>query len=256
VKRAITFLAIILCLCATAPGKLQAAPPAQQEQNKCLITSPANGSQVRGQVSIAGSATHANFQWYQVGYAPEPNPTGAWTFFYNSETAVPSGTLAVWNTTLIPDGTYQLILEVHRKDGDLDICFAKQLRVNNTAATPTATFTAAPLPTPVDSPTPLPTPEDTPTIVIEQPPTATSRPTPTYSAIDNPTPTPEMTRIKLPIEPASIRDASCRGAQLVIAIFAIAVIYLIVRGVTVKSVRKIWKPDDSKGYHSRRPRQY
>lgn len=256
VKRVVLFLVLVLCLSASRPGALRAAPPAQQVQSKCLISAPISGSQLRGQVSVAGSATHANFTWYQVGYAPEPNPTGEWKFFYSSETPVPSGQLAVWDTIAIPDGAYQLILEVHRKDGGLDICFLKQLRVNNTAPTPTATFTAAPLPTAVDSPTPLPTSEDTPTVTIEQPPTATPRPTPTYSAVTNPTPTPEMTGITLPIDPASVRDASCRGAQLAVLAFVLVGLYFAIRGVTVNSVRKMWKPEDSDGFYRRRPREH
>ena len=167
---------------------------AQQEQSQCLIRSPASGGQVRGQFTVAGVATHPDFTWYQMGYAPDPNPDGKWNFFWSSETAVPNGQLGVWDTTQIADGTYQLILEVHRKDGNNEHCFVGQIRVNNTAPTPT--FTAAPLPTAADTPTPLPTLEATPTVVIEQPPTATPRPTPTYSSVDNPTPTPEMTRLQ------------------------------------------------------------
>jgi hypothetical protein len=245
---------LVLCLVVGGQSSLYAAPPTQQEQNQCLITAPASGGQLRGQVSVVGSATHPDFTWYQVGYAPEPNPTGKWTFFYSSETAVSGGQLAVWDTRALPDGMYQLLLEVHRSDGNLDLCFARQLRVNNTAPTPT--FTAEPLPTAIDTPTPLPTPEDTPTVAIEQPPTATARPTPTYSAVDNPTPTPEMTRIRLPIEPASIRNASCRGAQVAIVVAVVVVLYFILRNLTISGVRKVWKSRDSEGFYRRRPREY
>jgi hypothetical protein len=143
---------------------------------------------------------------------------------------------------------------VHRNDGNFDLCFATRLRVNNTAPTPT--FTAEPLPTAVDTPTPLPTAEDTPTVMVEQPPTATPRATPTYSAIDNPTPTPEQTRIKLPINPGSIRDATCSGAQVTVLVALAVALYFIIRAVTVSSVRKVWRSKDVEGFHSRRPRQY
>ena len=252
-KQVIAFVSMILCLATFSSQQLVAAPAIQQEQNKCLINSPASGSQLRGQVVITGSATHADFKWYQIGYAPDPNPTGKWTFFLSSETAVPSGRLGVWNTAQIPDGTYQLILEVHRKDTNNDHCFAQKLYVNNTA--PTATFTAQPLPTPADTPTPFPATTATPTVAIEQPPTATPRPTPTYSPIDNPTPTPATTGFKLPIDPASIRNASCRGAELTIAVAVIVVLYFVIRSVMVSGVRKIWKPRDIEGFHTRRPRQ-
>ena len=249
VKRAFVFLAI-LCLVAIGAARLDA----QQGQSQCLIRSPANGSQVRGQYTVMGIAAHPDFSWYQLGYAPDPNPDGTWSFFGSSETAVSNGQLGVWDTTLVADGTYQLILEVHRKDGNNEHCFVGQLRVNNTAPTPT--FTAAPLPTAANTPTPLPTPEDTPTIVIEQPPTATPRATPTYSSVDNPTPTPEMTRFKLPIDPASVRNASCRGAQIAILLAVVAAVYFIVRNVAVRGVRKVWKSRDVEGFHTRRPREY
>jgi hypothetical protein len=250
VKRALVFLAAILCLAVIGAGRLEA----QQEQGQCLIRSPASGGQVRGQYTVVGAATHPDFAWYQIGYAPDPNPDGKWSFFWSSETAVANGQLGVWDTTQIADGTYQLILEVHRKDGNNEHCFGGQLRVNNTAPTPT--FTAAPLPTAADTPTPLPTPEDTPTVVIEQPPTATPRPTPTYSSVDNPTPTPEMTRFKLPIDPASVRNASCRGAQIAILMAVVVAVYFVVRNAAIRGVRKVWKSRDVEGFHTRRPREY
>jgi hypothetical protein len=250
VKRAFLFWAAILSLFAAAVGRLEA----QQEQSGCLIQAPATGGQLRGQYTIMGVAAHPDFTWYQIGYAPDPNPDGKWNFFWSSETAVSGGQLGVWNTTQVADGTYQLILEVHRQDGNNEHCFVNQLRVNNTAPTPT--FTAAPLPTAADTPTPLPTPEDTPTVIIEQPPTATARPTPTYSSVDNPTPTPEMTRIKLPVDPATVRNASCWGAQLTILMAVLVSIYFIVRTVAVRGVRKVWKSRDVEGFHTRRPREY
>jgi hypothetical protein len=254
VKRVLPFLLIaVLCLMPFV-GTAHAAPPLQQEQSKCLIASPANGSQLRGQVAIQGSATHAEFTWYQIGYAPDPNPSGEWEFFFSSESAVSNGQIAIWDTTTIPDGIYQLLIEVHRKDGNFDLCFASKMRVNNTAPTPT--FTAAPLPTPVNSPTPLPTPEPTSTVLVEQPPTATPRATPTYSPIDNPTPTPEETRIRLPIDPNSIRGASCRGAQVTIVIAVVIALYFVIRNLAVSGVRKVWKPKDSQDFHPRRPREY
>jgi hypothetical protein len=244
---------VLLCLIALSGWQTVEASPVQQDPSICLISSPASGSQLRGEVVITGTATHPDFTWYQIGYAPDPNPDGKWKFFYNSETAVASGRLGVWNTTQIPDGTYQLILEVHRSDSNNDHCFVQKLRVNNTA--PTATFTAVPLPTSANTPTPLPTAADTPTVAIEQPPTATPRATPTYSAVNNPTPTPQMTRIQLPIEATSIRTASCRGAQIAVVVAVIATLYFIIRNAMASGIRKVWKRQNVEGFHTRRPRQ-
>ena len=249
-KRVFGLTTTVLLLLLLSVGQSRA----QQAQNVCLIRTPSAGSQVRGQVTIVGTAAHADFAWYQMGYAPDPNPDGKWTFFGSSESAVPDGQLGVWNTTGLQDGTYQLILEVHRKDGNNDHCFSGRIRVNNSAPTPT--FTAVPLPTAAATPTPLPAPEDTATVAIEQPPTATPRPTPTYSSVDNPTPTPEMTRVKLRIDPASIQNASCRGAQLAIVVALVVALYFIIRGVVVKGLRSVWKSRDVEGFHTRRPREY
>ena len=251
-----TIAFVVICLWALSTLWAAAGPPVQEGKGKCLISSPATGSTVRGQVSIIGSALHPNFTWYQVGYATDPNPDGKWSFFHSSEQAVESGQLAVWNTTSLPDGTYQLILEVHRSDGNLDLCFVKKIRVNNTAPTPT--FTAVPLPTAANTPTPPPTVVDTPTptAIIEQPPTATPRPTPTYSPLNNPTPTPQMTRIKLPIDPAQVRTASCRGAQVAIAVSVVVGLYFVIRNAVIGGVRKVWKPRDVEGFHVRRPREW
>jgi hypothetical protein len=251
-KVAILAIAVICLLIGSTP--LYAIPNPQQEQSQCLIVSPASGSQIRGQVTIQGSATHPNFTWYQIGYAPDPNPSGEWKFFFSSETAVGSSQLALWDTTAIEDGTYQLLLEVHRNDGNHDLCFATKLRVNNSAPTPT--FTAPPLPTAANTPTPLPTPEDTATVLVDQPPTATPRATPTYSSVDNPTPTPEQTRLRLPIDPGGIRDASCRGAQVTVLIAVVVVVYFLVRNLAVSGVRKVRKPKDVQGFHRRKPREF
>jgi hypothetical protein len=250
VKRAIVIGALIvgLILGWTAQSN------AQQQQNQCLIQSPARGSDARGQVIVTGVATHSDFRWYQWGYAPDPNPDGKWTFFWSSESRVVDAQLGVWDTTEIPDGTYQLILEVHRNDGNNEHCFVQSIRVNNSS--PTATFTALPLPTRAETPTPLPTPEDTPTVIVEQPPTATPRPTPTYSGVSNPTPTPQMTRFQLPIDPASVRSAGCRGAQLTILVALVIALYFIIRSIVAQGVRRAWKSRDVEGFHTRRPREY
>lgn len=251
-RKAIWVLTTILVLINS--WSLYAAPSAQQKEGTCLIRSPVQGSVLRGQVLITGSATHPQFTWYQVGYAPDPNPTGKWTFFANGETSVKDGQLGTWNTNSVPDGMYQLILEVYRNDGNNRHCTIGQLRVNNTAPTPT--FTPLPLPTAANTPTPLPSPTDTPTVAIEQPPTSTPRATPTYSPGNNPTPTPQMTRFALPIKPNSIRDWSCKGAQVAVGIVVIVTLYFVIRNAVIGGVRKVSNSKDVEGFHRRKPRQY
>ncbi len=252
-KRMLSIFVLVLSLALAPHLLLYAAPPAQQ-QGSCIISSPATGSVLHGRVTISGTAAHPNFTGYQIGYAPEPNSSGEWTFFANGQEQVKNGALGVWDTTGLADGTYKLLIEVFRNDGNKDLCFSGILQVNNTA--PTATFTAEPLPTPAETPTPLPTTTETATVVIEQPPTSTPRATPTYSPVDNPTPTPEMTRFKLPIELGGVRDWSCKGAQAVIVIAVIVALYFIIRNAVIGGVRKVGQSKNVEGFHRRRPRQY
>ncbi len=241
-------------------GHLVYALPPLQGQGTCAITSPTAGSLLRGQVVIRGTATHPNFTGYQIGYAPDPNPTGEWKFFASGQSPVQNGQLGVWDTTQLPDGAYQLIMEVFRTDGNKDLCFVGTMRVNNSA--PTATFTPPPLPTAANTPTPLPTARITATttltstVVIEQPPTSTPRPTPTYSAVNNPTPTPSGGTFKLPFELGSLRDWSCKGAQLTLIVTVVVSAYFIIRNAVAAGVRKLGQPRDVEGFHRRRPREY
>lgn len=231
---------------------LHAASPLQQ--GTCVISEPATGSVLRGQVSVRGTAKHPGFTGYQVGYAPEPNPSGKWTFFASGQEQVENGQLGIWDTTSIPDGAYKLLIEVFRNDGNKDLCFSGVVSINNTA--PTATFTAVPLPTAAYTPTPLPSPTTTPTVFIQQPPTPTPRATPTYSAVDNPTPTPQMTRFQLPISAGSVRDWSCKGAMATIAIATVAALYFVIRNIVIGGVRQAGQSKNVEGFHRRRPRQY
>jgi len=130
-------------------------------------------------VPISGIATHPNFWKYEVHYAPEPNPGNQWFLIGVHEQPVIDGVLDVWDTTVIPDGTYSLRLRVVRRDGNYDEYFVRQLLVANQL--PTETPTPATPPTPTATPTPLPTP--TP-VKVEQP----SIPTPTPAPSPSPTP--------------------------------------------------------------------
>ncbi len=231
-------------------------PPLQGE-GVCAITAPVAGGVLRGQVIVRGTAKHPNFTGYQIGYATDPNPTGEWKFFASGQTAVENGQLGVWDTTQLADGAYQLLMEVFRNDGNKDLCFVGTMRINNSAPTPT--FTPLPLPTSADTPTVLPSTATvevpaTATVVIEQPPTSTPRATPTYSAADNPTPTPAEGGFKLPIELSSVRDWSCKGAQLTLVVAVVVALYFVIRTAVAAGVRKVGQPKDVEGFHHRRPR--
>ena len=66
----------------------------------------------------------------------------------------------------------------------------------------------------------------------------------------------ELDESRLPIDPNSIRDAGCRGAQITILAAVVIALYFVIRSVTVSGVRRVWKPKDTEGFSNRRPRQY
>jgi hypothetical protein len=112
---------------------------------------------------------------------------------------VVQGRLALWDTTVIPDGQYSLRLRVVRVDGNYDEYFVRGIQVVNTR--PVAT----------------PTREATPTIVIAVPTVAspTPRPTETPLPTSEPTATPEP--MNLPFQ--SVSDAACWGVAGTTAVF-------------------------------------
>lgn len=107
---------VLLGLWFFAANSLALAAPLQQECAGVAITSPRDsGDPVRGKVSINGSASIANFQFYKVEFAPGNNPAD--TSFHNMaadvhRSAITNGLLDVWDTTGLPDGPYTLRLTV------------------------------------------------------------------------------------------------------------------------------------------------
>lgn len=188
--------------------------PISRAQPLGQITSPRDRASVRGLVPVEGSATHGQFQKYEIHYAPEPNPGDQWTPIGGSPFSVPvvQGRLGLWDTTIIPDGIYSLRLRVVRMDGNYDEYFVRGIQVLNTR--PTETSTPQPTPTPA---APTDTPAPTPTIVIGVPtvPSPTPKPTDTPLPTASPSATPEP--VDLPFQ--GVSDAACWGAGATLAVF-------------------------------------
>jgi hypothetical protein len=108
------FLLLVVWLFAAAVPAMS-APPLQECAGVALTSPRDSGDPVRGKVSINGSATIANFQFYKVEFAPGNNPAD--TSFHNMasdvhRSPVVNGLLDVWDTTGLPDGPYSLRLTV------------------------------------------------------------------------------------------------------------------------------------------------
>jgi hypothetical protein len=83
------------------------------------ISSPIQGQSLSGVVTIQGTASHPSFQSYGVSFAYDPNPTGTWfEIGQPSTTSVNDGRLAVWDTSGLTPGTYQLRLTVRLENGN------------------------------------------------------------------------------------------------------------------------------------------
>ena len=213
-----------------------AAPPHQAP----VITYPTSGMTVSGVVEVTGIATHPNIAWYDVSYAPGPEPTGTsqWVSLANVQNAqVESGVLAVWDTTSVPDGQYSLALTVIGRDDPFTYQqIVTYLTVNNAQ--------------PVASPTPeteQPTPEPMPTAVIETPTPVTIEQPPTPTSLSVPSPVAEETLegtpvpvteeegdgLDLPLDLSQLRAAFFTGGKITLFLFLLWGLYSLVK-VTVR----------------------
>ena len=152
----------------------QASPPAQGSQ--AVITSPVDGQEIAGTLTVSGSASHPDFTRYELAFGPDPNPKDAWQVFSENNQQVANNVLGAWNTTSVADGTYMLRLRVVRKDSNYSEAFVRGLAVRNQQPTKTPT-PSAPAPTFEPEATQAPAaaesnaPVSTP-ILVEQPPTS------------------------------------------------------------------------------------
>jgi hypothetical protein len=210
-RRSINIWVLALALVAIQAGW---AAPHSRAQGLAQIASPRDRAGVRGLVPIEGSATHPQFQKYEVHYASEPNPGDQWTPVGNSPFSVPvvQGRLALWDTTVISDGLYSLRLRVVRLDGNYEEYFVRGIQVNNTRpiATPTTAVTAT-------RPGPTVVPTATPTVVIAVPTVLSPTPQPTDTPL--PTDTPMVTPEPMDLPFQNVSDAACWGVGATVALF-------------------------------------
>lgn len=155
---------------------LVTAGAAHAWQGQAVISSPQPFSTLRGVVSLNGTATHPEFQRFQLYFKSESVPDD-WHFMFEQTNQVTNGLLGTWDTRSVPDGTYALRLRVVRQDGNYDETVANGLLVANSR--PVDTPTPTPTEEPPDEPEATSTPASTPTpVVVEQPQIATPTPRP------------------------------------------------------------------------------
>lgn len=140
------------------------------------IQFPSAGQALQGTVSIRGTSAVKDFVSAEIDFAYADSIPNTWFLIAQSQTPVDDGDLAVWDTTTITDGVYDLRLTVRLKDGAIQSMTIKGLRVRNYTLIETDTPTPI-IPTATPIPGETAVPSITPTVTITPiPPTATSLP--------------------------------------------------------------------------------
>jgi hypothetical protein len=173
------------------------------------------GQAVQGAVVIRGSTAVEGFQSSEIDFASTGDPIQTWFLVQESNTPIQDGILAIWDTSAITDGDYNLRLLIYKTDGSRSVVSVSGLQVRNyttmVSGTPSPTVMYVTLGP--GTPTSTPTPQDTPT------PSLTPLPS---------TPTP------LPANPAEITAPQAlstfgEGAALSIGLFILLGAYMGIR---------------------------
>ena len=171
----LVFILILLVGLALPAGEVAAQSPTPPPGPR--LDSPVAGAALQGSVVITGSSQVDGFDSAEVAFAYSANPD-SWFLIQQSFAPVAEGTLAVWDTSTIADGSYRLRLIVYLKNGSQLSQMVPDLRVRNytpietstptlkganatnvqtSAVTPLITLTPTlPTSTPISTPTPLP----------------------------------------------------------------------------------------------------
>ena len=232
-KRPFSIVVLIVVFVSMATPAF-AAPLAQGP--KPVITQPEPDSAVRGTVGIVGSATHPQFQRYELYYAPSPVPgDNAWIFIGDAHfQQQPAGLLGTWAAGGLPDGAYALKVRVVRQDGNYTDSDPRRVIVANRrpVETPTPAVTQAPTEVP---PTPLPVP----TVAIVAPTVQLPRGsvTPTVQTKTTPTPligearaTPASSTGSL-LDTKRLADTAEKAATYTVGLFVVVGAFFAVKAV-------------------------
>lgn len=217
-----TRIGVVLVIAFFAVGSPGWAAPLLQWRS--VITYPEPGMTVGGIIEIRGYATHANFDTYQVRYAPGTKVVAdsAWVdIVMFVGTPVENGVLCTWDTTTVPDGPYVLALAVWGV-GDPDnphVHFVEHIVVDNSTF-PTSEPTPQSMPTVAAGPSPTP-------VAIVQPATPTPRPSPTPPPGGEgiATPTEEEGGTSFNWNTSVLRDAFCTGGLITAMLFLLWGLY-------------------------------
>lgn len=111
---------------------------AQAQFALITIASPIAGQVVQGAVTVTGTNAMPGFAYAEVSFSYAIDTTGTWFLITRIDQPIETGTLAIWDTTLITDGDYTLRLQVTLTDGTTHEVTVPNLRVRN--YTPVETY--------------------------------------------------------------------------------------------------------------------
>jgi hypothetical protein len=118
------------------------------------ITSPQTGDTLRGQIEIQGVMDVPNFSSAELGFKFASDLTDTWFSIQTFSQPIQNSTIAIWDTTSLTDGDYNLQLRVFLQDGTFQDAIVTDLKIRNQEL-PTPTSTHTPLPQ-FDNSTPTP----------------------------------------------------------------------------------------------------
>ena len=180
------------------------------------IDAPKPGEAIQGVVAITGVTDIADFARADLYFGYPDDDTGTWFPIAEDIPQHTIDTLAEWNTFLITDGTYNLLLVVETSQGTKEEMVVRGIRIRNYTLIETNT------------PTPIITPSPTETLDPTQLSELIGTPTP------SPTPAPTGTITPLPPNPARLTTASLQGGLLVgvggaVLLFVLLGLYISIR---------------------------
>jgi hypothetical protein len=96
------------------------------------ITSPAPGDAIQGVIVITGTTDVDDFSSAEMSFAyHDEDENDDWFLIQKSTQSIGAGQIAVWDTTTITDGLYDLRLLVRLTDGNTTEVIVSGLRVRN-----------------------------------------------------------------------------------------------------------------------------
>jgi hypothetical protein len=191
---------LVICLSNGLPVQAQ-----QTEESEIVVFSPQPGEAVQGLVQIVGTVDPEGFRSYEVAFAFMDDATQTWFQVASGSIPVIQGVLAEWDTTVLTDSNYNLLLRVHFQNGAVEEIILEGIRVRNYSTIETST------PAPAGSSQVL---APTPTLIPELPTETPVQPTPT-----------EIPENPAAVDAAQLTQAIKRGAIVGIVLVSGAILY-------------------------------